>query len=85
MLAVCCRGAGGNILHKPEMRQDSNSRIGRRDRACSHSLCLTQTRGRCRAADTCGINSGSAEQVLNQQLWRRKEKKSMGVFQLVMF
>lgn len=90
MLAVCCRGAGGNILHKPEMRQDSSSRNGRRDgalSACSCSLCLTQTRGRCRAADTwwdklsecwASIESTAVDE-------KRKREESMGLFCLDLF
>lgn len=85
MLAVCCRGAGGNILHKPEMRQDSSSRNGRRDgalSACSCSLCLTQTRGRCRAADTWWDKFSECWASIESTAVgeKRKREESMGLF-----
>lgn len=72
---MCCRGAGGNVLHKPEMRQNSSSRSGRRDRALSDALAPCAFLRHVAGAELLthgGINPLSAEQGLNQQLWVRK-------------
>lgn len=85
MLPVCWGEAGGSVLHKPETRHDS-SRTGRRNgalSACSHSLCLAQTLGSCRAADTRWNKFSECWASVQSTAMDEKREESTGLFWLV--
>lgn len=89
MLAMCCIEAGGNILYKPEVRQGSSSRNGRRDwafiSASSCSWYLIRTCCRCRELLTHENKTCEcwASVELTAIAEKRKEEESMDLFWLV--